>query len=262
MQLRELYSSIAKLRQLHHFLMGMFTKSRCYQYSVSTKVGVLRNFKKLQTLVGFEIDDMEKAMELGYLTQLRKLDINLYLESYELSSLCFSLDKISESLHSLSLSTDSLFGKPKILHMELKKSSFLAPKPSNSSLFLYLKQLDDLKVIKTLPNLRFLAILCLSPSMLELPFSTGGFQNLKLLELNSLIKLKSIEFKMECMLVLEKLAIIHCTELMHVIGIGVLPCLQEIQFKSVSKGIVDALNSEANKYNIHKLTAIDVKDNN
>ncbi|KAL0922682.1 hypothetical protein M5K25_006688 [Dendrobium thyrsiflorum] len=280
--LSEIYSSIAKLRRLRHLLMGQNNKRIYGSYGLFMKVGVLRNFKNLQTLVGLTIDTMEKAQELGYLTQLRKLHILVYLTSENiLNSLCVSLGKLSGSLVSLSLrgyisnervelnlklkNPPSLLQRLHLISEVFDLPDWIGSLKNLAKLSLYFKRLDDLEVIKTLPNLRCLVLLNSGSmecnSIDELLFNPGGFQNLKLLELEELIELKSIEFRMECMIALEKLAIIGCKKLTHVIGIGVLPCLQEIQLESVPRVVVDALKMEASNYkNIHKLTAIKVKD--
>ncbi|XP_020677217.2 disease resistance protein PIK6-NP-like, partial [Dendrobium catenatum] len=61
-----LYSSVAKLQQLCHLQMGNLISSfyPFEKYDTRMKLGVLRNFKDLQTLVGLNINNMEKVEEL------------------------------------------------------------------------------------------------------------------------------------------------------------------------------------------------------
>ncbi|KAH0465399.1 hypothetical protein IEQ34_005502 [Dendrobium chrysotoxum] len=203
--IRWLYSPVAELRQLHHLLVA------CSYNIFRMKPEVLRNLKDLQTLVGLQVNNMEIAEELGYLTQLMKLEIEVKLESQNtLNFLCVSLEKLSGSLLSLSLTT--LTNQKERLNLNIQYPPSLLQRLQIGN-----KKLDELEVIKTLPNLLCLTIFNFPHNLEELLFRAGGFQNLKMLEIKNLGVLKSIEFQMDCMPVLEKLVIISCWKLLHVI---------------------------------------------
>ncbi|KAI0519490.1 hypothetical protein KFK09_006938 [Dendrobium nobile] len=280
--IRRLYSSVAKLKQLRHLLMR---NSDCFilrLINVNSKMnpGVLLNLKNLQTLVGLKINNMEIAEELGFLTQLRILKISVDSKSPKiLSSTCVSLNKLSGTLHSLSLTVWpepperlnlNINNHPSLLQSLQLRGGCKLPYWVSSlnglatlTLIIDDKNLDnDLGVIKTLPNLLYLTLSSFYYTSVELLFTTGGFRRLKLLHLYGMEKLKSIEFQIECMPVLKKLVINGGWSLTCVIGIGFLPCLQEIQLITASKRIVEVLNSDVDTHkNIPKFTTINVRDN-
>ncbi|PKU84835.1 Disease resistance protein RPM1 [Dendrobium catenatum] len=254
----QLNSSVAKLKQLRHLLMTCS----------SIELGVLRNLKDLQTLVGLHIDNVKKAEELGYLTQLMHLKIIVSITPTICSSLCVSLKKLSESL--LSFTMFAIAPSKEIFDLDLKNppsllQSFqmganikipdcLGSLSNLAKLGLSIEKMDDLEVIKTLPNLLCLTIF--NNLLQELSFSTGGFQNLKTLKIELPLR---IEFLMDCMPILQKLVFYTCWDLA-LVGIGFLPCLQEILLIVVPKRILEVVKSEAeNHKNILKLMAFRVE---
>ncbi|KAI0519479.1 hypothetical protein KFK09_006927 [Dendrobium nobile] len=248
------------------------------------KNGLLRNLKDLQTLVGLKITNMKMAKEIGFLTQLRMLEIIIDTESSEIIRyLCVSLEKLSESLLSLSLyDIQQCLEPPENLNLDIKnfphllqsfklRGRFKLPNWVSSlsnlaklTFTINVKQLDnDLGVMKTLPNLRCLTLTGMFYMSIELLlFAEGGFRNLMMLQIYEMPELRSIEFQVECMPVLKKLVIKDCKKLTRIFDIEFLPILQEIQHQSVPKEIIEELQLNAEKHKtVPKLTTIEPKKN-
>ncbi|KAH0466049.1 hypothetical protein IEQ34_006152 [Dendrobium chrysotoxum] len=257
-----LCSSIAKLKQLRHLRVHHSTM----------EPGVLRNLKNLKTLCGLHIHKIEEAEELGYLTQLTKLYINVFSSPKMNSSLCASLEKLSGSL--LSLHINVIAEQSEIFNLNMKNPPSLLQNlqittnikipcwvgslSNLAKLLLQVEKTDDLEVIKTLPNLRYLMISGFLNRSVKLLFSTRGFQTLKILEISRMFR---VEFQMDSMPVLQKIVFSYVAKLKRVIGIGFLPCLEEIQLYFVSKRLVEELKLEAEKHkNNPNLMASNVED--
>ncbi|KAL5547971.1 hypothetical protein UlMin_003202 [Ulmus minor] len=226
----ELPIEINKLRNLrvllgfcHNLEAGLGTTA-FYGMRTPKGFGCLGNLHILAVVNGYH-RGADFFKELENLRQLRWLSMS-DLTTENGRALCVAIEKMNhlERLHLISndviLGLEALSSPPPFLsHLELtfqlqKLPDWVSKLQSLSTLGLNYSRLadDPLKYLKNLPSLVYLWLFIAYEGE-QLHFEQGGFQKLKLLQLNKLDGLKEIKISRGTLPLLEELSITSCSQL-------------------------------------------------
>ncbi|KAI4314537.1 hypothetical protein L6164_027435 [Bauhinia variegata] len=258
----ELPVEIVELHRLRHLLVYRYEvesyahfHSR-YGFKVSASIG---NMQSLQKLCFIEADDERSPdlmIELGKLTQLRRLGIRK-MRQEDGAALCSSIEKMT-NLRSLSITSIEDYeiidiqhiSKPPQYLQRLYLSGRLEKLPEwvhclKNLVRVYLKwsrlKEDPLVYLQDLPNLIHLELLQVYVGE-TLSFKAEGFPSLKLLGLDDLEEMKHMVVEEGAMPGLKKLIIQRCKSLKQVpSGIEFLTKLKAIEFFDMPDELIDAL---------------------
>ncbi|KAJ0986952.1 hypothetical protein J5N97_005308 [Dioscorea zingiberensis] len=274
-RISKLPRKIVRLQKLRHILAYQYyTSSKppfYHTYGVTVPQGI-GNLKELQKLSYMEASQSKHILrELGNLTQLKRLGI-VNLKTEDGAELCASLAKLShlQSLSVASMSMDEL----------LDIQSLSSPPPTLQRLYLRgplqtlphwigaLKNLvrmrlrwsrlqeDSVMVLQALPNLVELTLICSYDGTI-LCSQKGGFQKLKIFDLEQLDNLKQVMVE-GAMPNLRKMYIRSCMKLEMVpLGIEGLANLSELHLFDMPELFVERVRS-ADGIDHHKVKHVPV----
>ncbi|XP_072977074.1 disease resistance protein Pik-2-like [Typha angustifolia] len=193
----ELPSGIVKLQHLKHLLHGFYPDTIYWTWWTIVMPKGIENMKALQTLADVSVNKYGVLKELGELTQLRKLGIDLSLlpaRTETKTAVQNTLEKLSGCLRSLSLLSlgdklKSLSSLPLFLQkLQICGSLGELPQCISSltkltSLTLKMTELEEdaIQILETIPSLLCLRLNEGSYKEKQLSLGPNGFPNLKLL---------------------------------------------------------------------------------
>ncbi|XP_022733824.1 disease resistance protein RPM1-like isoform X2 [Durio zibethinus] len=263
----ELPKTIIKLEKLRHLLVYRYDAKN--QVSIllqgckaCRRIGGLLSLQKLSVIKANGDDGMIKA--LGNLTQLRKLGI-IDLKDGDGKHLCLSIANMNnlQSLHVASITQDEFLDLnampatlPKLLQrLSLKGRLKKLPDwvPSLHDLIrIRLKgsklESNPIDALEDLPNLMELQLLDAYAGN-QLVFRPGKFQNLKILELESLIALEFVIMEQGALPSLEKLITRRCQKLKMIPrGIDKLLQLREFHLYDMPEKLVNGLQKNSGEF--------------
>lgn len=254
----ELPNQILKLIQLRHLLVYRYEFG--HNHRLKSKHGLkallgIQHLKFLQKLCFIRADNEQLIEQIGELTQLQRLGI-LDLEEKNGRLLCSSIKKLTK-LQALSVVSSrkdevidlgSLSPAPPLQRLDLTGKLKKIPDWVSSLRSLFKIRLkwsrldhDPLDSLQGIPNLLQLELLqaCYGDT---LSFKAKGFPNLKILGIDELEQLKSIEVENGAMPCLEKMGIFRCKLLERVpSGIQHLSTLKRLDLFDVSEDLMNSL---------------------
>ncbi|KAG8386161.1 hypothetical protein BUALT_Bualt03G0120300 [Buddleja alternifolia] len=266
----ELLVEILRLRRLRHLLVYYYRSRRSYRpfddvrgCKAPYRIGCLSS---LQTLLGIEATEAEDTtivMEIGRLTQLKKLGI-MKLRKDDGPDLCISLTKLTglQELHITSNEEDEIMDlqyplspTPPITSLHLRGPLKKVPKwilslHGLTRLLLRSSRINDddpLESLQYLPNLLEFE-LCHAYEGTRLWFKAAGFEKLKKIWLVRLNQLTWVKVEKGSMPFLQEMYMWNCKLVEEVpLGIEHLTNLECIDFTDMSEGFVTTLEKQKKK---------------
>ncbi|KAI4328008.1 hypothetical protein L6164_020406 [Bauhinia variegata] len=266
----ELPAEIMELHRLRHLLVYRYEvesyahfHSR-YGFKVSASIGCMQSLQKLCFIEADDERSQALMIDLGKLTQLRRLGIRK-MRQEDGPALCSSIEKMT-NLRSLSITSIEDYeiidiqhiSKPPQYLQRLYLSGRLEKLPEwlpslKNLVRVYLKwsrlKEDPLVFLQGLPNLIHLELLKVYVGE-TLRFKAEGFPSLKLLGLDDLDGMKCMIVEEGAMPGLKRLIIQRCESLKEVpSGIEHLTKLKSIEFFDMPDELIDALRPNGGKDN-------------